>query len=62
LEKGRIEMKTIGVVEKMENITQEEPTAAFPHCIAKNGFKTFSPSDFQEEVGKVNPRDNGELQ
>ena len=55
-------MKTIRVVEKMEEIPQKEPTAAFPHGIVNNGIETFSPGNFQEKIGKVNPRDNGELQ
>jgi len=41
------EMKTIGVVEKMENITQKEPTTAFPHGIMKNRIETFSPGYFR---------------
>ncbi len=55
MKEGRMEMKTVGMIKKMEDVTQEEPTTTLPHFIVKNGFKALPPGHSQNEIGKINP-------
>ena len=62
MEERGIQMKTIWILEKMENVAKEKPAKTLPHCIAKDGAEPFSPSHPQHQIWKINSRDNGQLQ
>ena len=61
MEEGGLKVETIGILKKMKNVTKEEPSALSPNWVAKNGFKTFSPGHFEDEIGKINFGDDGQL-
>jgi len=62
IEKGGMKMKTLRIVEKMEKVTQEKPAKALSHGIVKNGFETFPSGHLQNQIRKIDPGDNGQLQ
>ena len=62
MEEGGTEMKPIGIVKEMENVTQEQPAKALPGRILENGFETFSLGHPQNQIREIDPGVNGQLQ
>ena len=52
-------MEAIGIFKKMENVTKEKPAAAFTHWIVKDRLKSFPTGHFEDEIRKIDSRDNG---
>ena len=59
VEKGGAKMKTMGILEKMQNIAKEKPATSFSHRIAKDRIQLVSSGHFKDKVWEVDTRDNG---
>ena len=61
MEEGRPKVKPLGVGQKMENVAEEKPTTPSIHLVVKVRHHTFSTGHFQDEIGIIDSRDNGQL-
>ena len=59
VEKGWAKMKTMGIIEKMQNIAKEKPATSFSDRIAKDRIKLVASGHFKDKVGEVDTRDYG---